>query len=278
MYLTFFFSNFLINFFYSSLSLNKINNRLQLNKNNSFFNLPNSYKYFYKFSKQNNCNIIKNCIFYKIYKSNFFFSKTFYVYFLNKFALNANFINQINDFKNSKNSNLFFFFSNFNVSKLNSNFYHNFFLNKKFNNLNYYFFYKDFNNFFIKFSVTDFFKYVNNSTLNNLKIFFLRKNKIFNKGRYSRNRQYYRTGVYWCLYVNIVAVIGIYFWFYRFNMNFGYLWWILYFFIFTFFFSRSFSLGVFGFFKPFSQIFYSFLWFLSIINTLILTIYKFMKI
>jgi hypothetical protein len=28
------------------------------------------------------------------------------------------------------------------------------------------------------------------------KVLFLRKNKIFNKGRYSRNRQLYRTGVY----------------------------------------------------------------------------------
>ena len=28
------------------------------------------------------------------------------------------------------------------------------------------------------------------------KIFFIRKNKMFNKGRYSRNRQLYRTGVY----------------------------------------------------------------------------------
>ncbi len=27
-------------------------------------------------------------------------------------------------------------------------------------------------------------------------ILFLRKNKVFNKGRYSRNRQTYRTGVY----------------------------------------------------------------------------------
>lgn len=53
---------------------------------------------------------------------------------------------------------------------------------------------------------------------------FLRKNKLFNKGRYSRNRQVYRTGAYWCLWVNILAVSGFYYWFYRFTMNFGYLW------------------------------------------------------
>ena len=55
-------------------------------------------------------------------------------------------------------------------------------------------------------------------------IYFLRKHKLFNKGRYSRNRQTYRTGAYWCLWVNIIAVTGFYYWFYRFSMNFGYLW------------------------------------------------------
>lgn len=51
---------------------------------------------------------------------------------------------------------------------------------------------------------------------------FLRKNKIFNKGRYSRNRQLYRTGVYWCLILNILNVFGLYYYFYRFVFNFGY--------------------------------------------------------
>ena len=59
-------------------------------------------------------------------------------------------------------------------------------------------------------------------------LFFLRKNKSFNKGRYSRNRQNYRTGVYWCLYINILALFGLYFYFYRFTFNFGYLWWLFY--------------------------------------------------
>lgn len=51
---------------------------------------------------------------------------------------------------------------------------------------------------------TEIIRYNTNSVLKNLKqlntksfnIFFLRKNKIFNKGRYSRNRQNFRTGVY----------------------------------------------------------------------------------
>lgn len=71
-------------------------------------------------------------------------------------------------------------------------------------------------------------------TISNLKVLYLRKNKVFNKGRYSRNRQFYRTGVYWCLYVNIIAILGLYFWFYRFTLNFGYLWWLLFTFISSF--------------------------------------------
>lgn len=54
--------------------------------------------------------------------------------------------------------------------------------------------------------------------------FFLRKNKIFNKGRYSRNRQTYRTGFYWCLWVNIFAIYGLHYLCYRFTFAFGYLW------------------------------------------------------
>jgi len=66
--------------------------------------------------------------------------------------------------------------------------------------------------------------------------FFLRKTKIFNKGRYSRNRQLYRTGVYLCLYINILAIYAIYFLFYRFTFNFGYFWIFLFFTVFSFFF------------------------------------------
>jgi hypothetical protein len=48
----------------------------------------------------------------------------------------------------------------------------------------------------VRFRVADLF--VNFPLFKNvfLNINFLRKNKIFNKGRYSRNRQNYRTGVY----------------------------------------------------------------------------------
>lgn len=50
--------------------------------------------------------------------------------------------------------------------------------------------------FTVRFSPTNIAKYLTNSASQFLEILFLRKSKIFNKGRYSRNRQFYRTGVY----------------------------------------------------------------------------------
>jgi hypothetical protein len=70
-------------------------------------------------------------------------------------------------------------------------------------------------------------------------IMAIRKFKVFNKGRYSRTRQLYRTGVYWCLFLNIILVVGLYFWFYRFMFNFGYIWWVFCLFAGSFFFGRS---------------------------------------
>jgi hypothetical protein len=82
------------------------------------------------------------------------------------------------------------------------------------------------------------YKFICTTKFDNYNIYFLRKNRSFNKGRYSRNRQNYRTGVYWCLYLNIVAVVAIYYFFYRFSFNFGYIWWIFAIGINCFFFSK----------------------------------------
>lgn len=46
----------------------------------------------------------------------------------------------------------------------------------------------------IRFDSSSIVKHINDDT--NFSMYFLRKNKSFNKGRYSRNRQNYRTGVY----------------------------------------------------------------------------------
>ena len=58
----------------------------------------------------------------------------------------------------------------------------------------------------------------------NTLICYLRVAKHFNKGRYSRNRQLYRTGVYWCIWLNVVIVYSLYYYFYRVVFAFGYLW------------------------------------------------------
>lgn len=91
----------------------------------------------------------------------------------------------------------------------------------------------------ISFSSSNIVKYMSDYSVNKSVVLFLRRDKVFNKSRYSRNRQTYRTGAYWCLYLNIIAVIAFYFWFYKFTINFGYLWWLLYTFFLSFFVSRA---------------------------------------
>jgi len=81
-------------------------------------------------------------------------------------------------------------------------------------------------------------KFISFNAIADYCVFYIRKNKIFNKGRYSRNRQLYRTGFYWCLYFNIVSVYGLYFLFYRVVFNFGYIWIFLIIFFGSFIFSR----------------------------------------
>ena len=69
----------------------------------------------------------------------------------------------------------------------------------------------------------------------NLQFQYLRKNKVYNKGRYSRCRQNYRTGVYMCMYLSILSIFGLYYWFFKFSFNFTYLWWPFALFISSFF-------------------------------------------
>ena len=95
--------------------------------------------------------------------------------------------------------------------------------------------------------------------------YFLRKHKLFNKGRFSRNRQTYRTGAYWCLWVNILAVTGFYYWFYRFTMNFGYLWPFFSLFILSFIIPRALKYNYLYLPNLFSSIFKLFVWFYLII-------------
>lgn len=220
------------------------------------------------FSKLNSNNLVKlNWIFYLFLEN----SKGFFkIYDLSKYSdwYDFNFKNSINLDKNFKkkkfskkiqSTNL-----NFNLNKINYlykiyNHYNKFFkkillhLNLNYKNLiliNFNFlknsniklstswlnslkaFYP------IRFSETSVSKHIKLDNINNYVFFYIRKNRIFNKGRYSRNRQLYRTGVYWCLWLNIMLVYGLYFMFYRFTFNFGYFWWGLLIFAYSTIFSR----------------------------------------
>ena len=55
---------------------------------------------------------------------------------------------------------------------------------------------------------------------------FVKINKLYNKGRFSRNKQAYRTGVIWCLWLTILAICGPFYYFYSFSFNFTYLWFL----------------------------------------------------
>ena len=102
-----------------------------------------------------------------------------------------------------------------------------------------------------------------------IKILFLRKNKIFNKGRYSRNRQIYRTGVYLCLWINILMVYGLYYIFYKIIFNFNYLWFIFINFIFLFIFIKIFKYNLFSFKNIFKEINLLINWYCVLFNNLI---------
>lgn len=81
------------------------------------------------------------------------------------------------------------------------------------------------------------------------KFFFIRESACFFKGRYSRARQISKVAVYWSIYINIIVVLGVYFWFFNFTLNFGYIWFFL----------------MLSFFTPFLQVFFNF----NLINILI---------
>jgi hypothetical protein len=85
---------------------------------------------------------------------------------------------------------------------------------------------KQFSNYFwpVKYENSSFNKFIDLNFNRSNAILFLRKNKIFNKGRYSRNRQLYRTGVYMCLWINVIFIYFYLFAFYRFTFNFGFMW------------------------------------------------------
>lgn len=213
--ITFFFKSFFFKNEFSLLKnvLKKFSSILYVSSNNfttsSLFSLKKVIK-LYKLNKLNNSFFFK-------------FKRSVYGYFLvnnlkAKWYLNYS----INNFK--KNTS-----TQFNISSIPSKF--NFFLKNntisKSNGFN-----KDIvSNYVVFHKPSSFVKFIDKNDSN---ILFLRKNKIFNKGRYSRNRQLYRTGVYWCIWLSVFLGYCLYFSFYRFTFNFGYQWWLIFGFLFLF--------------------------------------------
>jgi len=256
---------------YSSyLFFSKYFNVSYLNLNSSFFNIL----IFFTLSKKffNNFNfsfIIGNFLFF------IFFKKLDKNRLVKKINL-SNFANIIK-IKGINYNNSIILFSNSNKNLFNN--FKTLYVNDKFNLIT---ISNNFKNsvvslWNIKYAPSNFLKYVNLENISVYNILYLRKNKVFNKGRYSRNRQYYRTGVYWCLYVNIIAVIGIYFWFYRFTMNFGYLWWLLFLFIFSFVAPKTIKYRFYNVNILINSISNDILWLSSIVNSLISMFIKYLS-
>ena len=211
--------NFLF-FYFNKNNLNKKNYKYNLNYYNDWYTyLFNNFNKFEKinFDKTDLINLKKKRFDY-IVKTIKLYNNSYKFFNLNLYK------------KNNFFSNLYIYVSNYYIS-LNSSFFKKINFNKSF-------FKNIYNNLPIRFSNSSVNKYINFSNLTNYSFFYLRKNKIFNKSRYSRNRQLYRTGVYWCLWLNIMIVYGLYFFFYRFTFNFGYLWFGLAILIFSTIFSR----------------------------------------
>lgn len=205
-----------------------------------------------------------------------------YINYINNTTLDKNFnktqliINEQNNnniFKNNINLNNYKIYNKFqDVIEFSNNYFYLKIFNKYLNlntELNTNFINDLKQKYLISFSASNIVKYISDFSVNNSTILYLRKNKIFNKSRYSRNRQTYRTGAYWCLYVNIVAVVAFYFWFYKFTMNFGYLWWLLFSLIASFFFSRALKHNFFNPIKIYTEFILGFKWFIAIIYNII---------
>lgn len=90
-------------------------------------------------------------------------------------------------------------------------------------------------------SKEDDFYFVNKINIDFFKINFFRLNKLYNKGKFSRNRQTYRTGVFLCIWLTILTVIGMYFYFYTLSIKFTYFYFGFIFFIFLFFYKYIFK-------------------------------------
>ncbi len=119
-----------------------------------------------------------------------------------------------------------------------------------------------------KLSSSSLHKLFNLNSVTNLEFQYLRKNKVYNKGRYSRCRQNYRTGVYMCMYLSVVSIFGLYYWFYKFSFNFTYLWWLFIAFVGSFFLPKIIKYRLYEPTTIVTKIFDFFKWFFLVLKSL----------
>jgi len=286
----FFFLKKDLNFFKSVFctSLNKIKKQDNVYLTDySYKNYYNHFKLFKYITQKNNIIVHKGgnnslysyLCFFNVLNNNFLNFKLLlfiYFFFLKNFNLNASYSNILflNFFKSKKRKILLLLpeMKSSRITKLKNKI--------SSTSLSYFFFKKKFKKKItnqIKFFISDISCLIENLKFNKLNVLFLRKTKIFNKGRYSRNRQYYRTGVYWCIYINIIAVVGIYFWFYRFNINFGYMWWLLFLFIFSIFFPKIVKYRLYKISEIFKSFYCDFIWISNLVLSFNSYLFSFLK-
>ncbi len=73
----------------------------------------------------------------------------------------------------------------------------------------------------------------------NVLINYSRKVRIFNKSRYSRNRQNVRSTFYFAVYFNILIIYTVFSVFYGFVLLLSYNWWLYFIFLTFFFYSNT---------------------------------------
>lgn len=273
------------NNFYSYLVLQKL-----FYKN--FYNISN----FYFFYKASNLNLVLLNWFFLImlYNSNSYCTIYNISYVSDWYKVNFKFFNSLRILKTKlpinliklnkkmKEKKIFYlakiyktYKKNYKIllKKINNRKYKSIFFLKFFDLYNYKFIKSNLpsivSNFKIRYSDSSMNKYISLNNSNVYNFFFLRKNRIFNKSRYSRNRQLYRTGVYWCLWLNIIIVYGLFFLFYRFTFNFGYLWFGLYILFGSFLISKVIKYNFINFFNIFKEFYFLIKWFGYIFNNIL---------
>lgn len=86
---------------------------------------------------------------------------------------------------------------------------------------------------FIKNRLWNMFTFVFPRWINLINIFFLRKTNTFIKSKYSKNRQWSKSIVYFGLWFGVICAFTFTYYNYRFLFSFSYLWWLPIIFILT---------------------------------------------